>query len=137
MAAESVYITVYQGILSYMKKGAMTYHALLTVKEVARHLRCHEHTVRRWIWEGKVASVKVGDLVRVPSAELDRITASRADMAKPKRRQKRCTGRDLLETLRQLRNHIDPEQVRELNRRMLEGEQPADWRSPLGRSSPR
>jgi excisionase family DNA binding protein len=114
-----------------MKKGVIVPQTLLTVKEVARHLRCHEHTVRRWIWSGKVASVKVGDLVRVPSAELERMTASKGVKAKPKRKQKRGTGRDLLRALRGFRDRIDPEQVRELNRLMLEGEQPADWRSPL------
>ena len=112
-----------------MKRNSILDRSLLTVREVARHLRCHEHTVRRWIWEGKVASVKVGDLVRVPLAEIERMTG--ADAAGQKRKQKRCTARDLLEVLGRFRERIDPKDIRDLNRRMLEGEQPADWSSPV------
>jgi len=112
-----------------MKRNSMAGQSLLTVREVAKYLRCHEHTVRRWIWEGKVASVKVGDLVRVPRAELERMTG--ADAARHERKPKRCTARDLLEALRRFRERLDPEDVRDLNRRMREGEQPADWSSPI------
>ena len=44
----------------------------LTIKEIAAMLKVHEGTVRRWIRNGKLASVKVGESVRVTNAEFQR-----------------------------------------------------------------
>ena len=46
---------------------------LLTVPEFANSLRLKSSAVRRWIGERKIAVVRVGRLVRIPSAELERI----------------------------------------------------------------
>ena len=46
---------------------------LLTVEEFAIHLRVTQACVRKWILERRVAVVKVGRLVRLPSSEIRRI----------------------------------------------------------------
>lgn len=46
---------------------------LLTVPEFAFALRVQPSCVRRWVAERKIATVRVGRLVRIPSAEVDRI----------------------------------------------------------------
>ena len=46
-----------------------------------------------------------------------------------KRKRKKCTARDLLEVLGKFRERFDPEDVRNLDLGMREGEQPADWSS--------
>ena len=46
---------------------------LLTVTEFADALRVKPSCVRRWIREEKVTIVHVGRLVRIPSAEVNRI----------------------------------------------------------------
>lgn len=43
-----------------------------TVKEIATMLKVHEGTVRRWIRKGKLATVRVGDSLRVQEAEFVR-----------------------------------------------------------------
>lgn len=48
---------------------------LLTVGEFADELRVTRACVRKWILERKVAVVKVGRLVRLPSSELHKIIA--------------------------------------------------------------
>ena len=47
--------------------------SLLTVDEFAIHLRVTRACVRKWILERRVAVVKVGRLVRLPSSEIRRI----------------------------------------------------------------
>jgi excisionase family DNA binding protein len=39
---------------------------LITVRELAEHLQLNHQTVRNWINEGKLESVKVGRAVRIP-----------------------------------------------------------------------
>lgn len=51
----------------------MPEHQLLTVPEFAERIRIKPSCVRRWILERKLASVRVGRLVRVPASEVDRI----------------------------------------------------------------
>jgi excisionase family DNA binding protein len=46
---------------------------LLTIKEVARALSCTVSCLHRWRREGRIATVKLGRLVRFDEAELDRI----------------------------------------------------------------
>src|SRR5512139_2167594 len=43
---------------------------LLTTKEVARIARVHQITVRRWILKGKLYSVRIGGVRRIPVAAL-------------------------------------------------------------------
>lgn len=114
-----------------MKRSNGPEPSLLTVKEVAQHLRCHEHTVRRWIWAGKVASVKVGDLVRIPRTELSRMIRAEGPTTGRSARRRQCTARSLLDLFERLRGRFDPEDAMELDRLIREGEQPADWSSPI------
>jgi len=46
---------------------------LLTVPEFAARLKVTVACVRRWLVEKRVATVKVGRLIRIPSIEADRI----------------------------------------------------------------
>ncbi|MBC8233790.1 helix-turn-helix domain-containing protein [bacterium] len=46
-------------------------HEYLTVRDVAQLLKVNSQTVRRWIWNGKLPYIKVGQTVRVPKSELD------------------------------------------------------------------
>lgn len=101
---------------------------LLTVAEVAARLKCHPHTVRRWIWAHKLSAVKVGDLVRVPSQEVERLmTEGLAKAPKP------VSGdaRGLIAFIQRNRKSVDHSAVEELERRMAEGEQEPDFRDPL------
>lgn len=48
----------------------------LTVKAVSEILGYHEMTVRRMIYDGKLASIKIGrKSVRIPQSEIARITS--------------------------------------------------------------
>ena len=101
---------------------------LLTVDEVAARLKCHPHTVRRWIWAHKMNAVKVGDLVRVPDEELTRFMVPQGV---PPRDPERKGALALATFVRHLRKSSDVTLVRELERAMAEGEQDADWSQPL------
>ena len=46
-----------------------------TAKEVATDLKMHEVTIRQWIAEGKIKSIKVGRSRRIPAAEYQRLIA--------------------------------------------------------------
>ncbi|MEX1254867.1 MAG: helix-turn-helix domain-containing protein [Dehalococcoidia bacterium] len=48
---------------------------LLTVKEVAERLRVHPITVRRHIKAGRLSAVRIGRSVRVPEAELTKLSS--------------------------------------------------------------
>ncbi|EGD51739.1 DNA binding domain protein, excisionase family [Thermoanaerobacter ethanolicus JW 200] len=43
-----------------------------TVKEVAELLKVNIHTVYRWVREGRLPAIKIGDLVRIPESELNK-----------------------------------------------------------------
>ena len=45
----------------------------LTAKEFAEWLRVSRWTIYGWIAEGRIRSVKIGRLVRIPESELERI----------------------------------------------------------------
>lgn len=98
--------------------------ALLTVNEVARRLKCHPHTIRRWIWSGRLRAVKVGSLVRVPREEMDRfLNAGR----------ERGGGsvEALRKTMRSLRAAVDPSDIDLLKLKIEEGRQAAEWTPPV------
>ena len=44
---------------------------LLTVQEVAKHLRVDEKTVRRWIIKGELAAIDLGKEYRIYRKDLD------------------------------------------------------------------
>ena len=46
---------------------------LLSITEFAARLRVTSACVRRWLLERKIASVKLGRLVRIPATEVDRL----------------------------------------------------------------
>jgi excisionase family DNA binding protein len=97
---------------------------LLTVVEVAEKLKCHPHTVRRWIWSHKLRAVKVGDLVRVSEAEVERFL-------RPSEAQSKHGAGGLLQVMRELQASVDPEAVREMEALIQAGTKAADWSDPL------
>ena len=57
----------------YTRKEVIALDALLyTVKEVAQILKVNPHTVRRWIREGKIQSVKIENNVRITNASFQK-----------------------------------------------------------------
>lgn len=44
-----------------------------TVKEVSQMLKLADITIRQWIHDGKIKSVKVGGARRIPKSEIERI----------------------------------------------------------------
>jgi excisionase family DNA binding protein len=44
-----------------------------TVKEVAQELKLSEITIRRWVKDKKIKSVKISRFIRIPKEELDRL----------------------------------------------------------------
>jgi len=64
-----------------------TIKRLLTVPEFADALGITQAGVRRWIMERRIATIRLGRLVRIPSAELDRLIAEGLRPAKPPRAQ--------------------------------------------------
>ena len=100
---------------------------LLTVEEVAKRLRCHPQTVRRWIWVGKLGYVRVGGLVRIPETAFQRLLeegGERLPMDDGKK------GVDALRAVLRSRK-ASPGDVAELERLILEGEQAAEWSPPV------
>lgn len=100
---------------------------LLTVEEVAKRLRCHPQTVRRFIWSGKLGHVKVGGMVRVPESALERMIAEGGERTRIDDGNK---GVDALRAIVRSRR-ARSEDVAELERLIAEGEQAADWGSPV------
>lgn len=60
---------------------------LLTIQETATALRVKPSCIRRWIRESKITFVRVGRLVRIPSAEVERIISAGTRLAKGAARQ--------------------------------------------------
>ena len=102
---------------------------LLTVAEVASRLKCHPHTVRRWIWAGKLRAVKIGDMVRVSENEVSRLTEPAESRKKDLERKSGVSA--LRSTMRSLREELDAADVELLESKIAEGEQPAEWSSPI------
>lgn len=44
-----------------------------TPQEIAEKLKLNTHTIYKWIREGKLNAIKVGDLWRIPESELNRL----------------------------------------------------------------
>jgi excisionase family DNA binding protein len=103
---------------------------LLTVAEVAARLKCHPHTIRRWIWDRKLRAVKAGDLVRISEKEVMRFV--KPISVKKNSRRSRKGSLALIATMRKLRNKVKPADVKLMERMISEAEQPADWSNPLG-----
>ena len=57
----------------------------LTVNEFAEALGISLACVRRWLLERKLASTRIGRLVRIPRAEIERIVQSGLRPARPTR----------------------------------------------------
>jgi len=107
----------------------MTATTLMTVEEVAVHLKCHPQTVRRWIWSGELGHVKVGGLVRIPEDEVQRMLDDGAQAAE---RGTQLAGLGALrDAMRVFRARVSREDVAELNDKILGGEQPAEWGSTI------
>jgi excisionase family DNA binding protein len=102
---------------------------LLTVAEVASRLKCHPHTVRRWIWAGKLRAVKIGDMVRVSENEVSRLIEPTDSRKKDLERHSGVSA--LRSTMRSLREELDAADVELLESKIAEGEQPAEWSSPI------
>lgn len=58
---------------------------LLSVPQVAERLGVTKACIRRWILERKVATVKLGRLIRVPASEVERLVNSGLRPARPAR----------------------------------------------------
>lgn len=58
---------------------------LLTIPEFSAALKLTVACTRRWLMERKIASVRVGRLVRIPSDEVARIIAEGLRPARPRR----------------------------------------------------
>jgi excisionase family DNA binding protein len=50
--------------------------ALLTVPQFADKLGLTQDCVRRWIFDRKITTIKVGRLVRIPESEVERLVNS-------------------------------------------------------------
>ena len=121
---DRLYIAVHLCMLGDMKD------TFLTVAEAAALVRCHPHTIRRWIWSRKLRAVKVGDLVRVPEQELARLVRP-TDGSRKQRGRSRKGATALIATMRRLRRSVNPADVKLLEHIIAEAEQPADWTSTI------
>jgi len=59
--------------------------ALLSVPQFADALGVTPACIRRWILERKITTVKLGRLIRIPSAEVERLVNSGLRPARPER----------------------------------------------------
>jgi excisionase family DNA binding protein len=58
---------------------------LLSVPQVAERLGVTASCIRRWVFELKITTVKLGRLIRVPASELDRLVDAGLRPARPAR----------------------------------------------------
>ena len=58
-------------------KGSDTVETVYTIKEVAVYLKVDEKTVRNWIDEKKITTIKIGRLVRIRESDLQAFMASK------------------------------------------------------------
>ena len=81
---------------------------MLTVAEVASRLKCHPHTIRRWIWAGRLRAVKIGSMTRVPEEEVERLVKPTSDKSLELDSEMPRKGPiALLETMRALREEVE------------------------------
>jgi excisionase family DNA binding protein len=58
---------------SRQEHATMALTRLYTVPEAAEALKVTEAAIRRWIWQRRLAVVKIGSAVRIEEAELTRL----------------------------------------------------------------
>jgi excisionase family DNA binding protein len=58
---------------------------LLSVPQVAERLGVTRACIRRWILERKIATVKLGRLIRIPVGEIERLSTAGLRPARPAR----------------------------------------------------
>ena len=58
---------------------------LLSVPQTAERLNVTRACIRRWALERKIATIKLGRLVRIPSSEVERLTNAGLRPARPAR----------------------------------------------------
>lgn len=76
------------------RSSVFRYPLLLTVPDTARRLRRHEQTIRAMIRRGDLAAVRLGRLIRVLAAAVDRFgEAETAPPAAQLRASRRATAR--------------------------------------------
>jgi len=73
---------------------------LLTIKEVAKHLKISKATVRRHIKEGRLKAVKIGRIVRISAEEIKSLFRPMGEIKKLK------TNLDWFEECRKLSRKI-------------------------------
>ncbi len=105
---------------------------MLTVIEVASRLKCHPHTIRRWIWSGRLRAVKIGNMTRVPEEEVERLVKPASTKRFEREGETPRKGPiALLETMRALRKEVEEEDFELLERLIAEGERPVNWSTPI------
>ena len=70
--------------------------ALKTVREAAKLLTLSPHTLRVWIQERRIESVRLGRVVRIPLAEIERLIEGGRTTALPLPTQRERSKRSLL-----------------------------------------
>lgn len=67
--------TGHYGHMAQLAQHSRAIPALLTVAEVASTLRVSDETIRRRVADGSLRGVRLGGIIRVPAAELERMLA--------------------------------------------------------------
>jgi excisionase family DNA binding protein len=102
----------------------------LTVHEVAALLRVSDLTVRRWVWAGKLPAIRVGRAVRIKQSDVQALSSNTqpaADMSRSRLRPGSPAA--LLDAARQSAMIVQPKDVEELERLIVEGcERPGETR---------
>jgi excisionase family DNA binding protein len=65
-----------RGVVASTNRGTLVGQigpGLLTVKDAAQLLACSEAAIRKWIAQGRLRAVRVGRLVRLRPADLERM----------------------------------------------------------------
>jgi len=70
-------------------------HKLLTIREASERLGLREATIRKWIFEKRIAYCKLGRAVRVPSRVIEKLMQESyrypEKLSAPDFKDKRCT----------------------------------------------
>lgn len=66
-------IATYGNIVLSIPLEVKTVENYYTPQEVAEKLKLNIRTVYKWIKEGRIKAVKIGDLWRIPESEINRI----------------------------------------------------------------
>lgn len=67
---------------SYEEKNPQL-EPLWTVEQVAAYFSIDRLTIYRWVYKGKIKSVKVGNRVRIPRSEIERIAGETKNKLQP------------------------------------------------------